>query len=114
MATGLEHSLLLFARVATGSVFLLVFGLVAYVVGGYVLLVETIELSYPFLDAKRDPVLNLLLALIGVGMFITSLPILLLATIFSQDGIDNRQVILTTVLGTVGLALVRNSVGNIH
>lgn len=113
MATGFEHSLLRFARVAAGSVVLLVFGLVAYGVGGYVFLVETIELAYPFLDVERDPVLNLLLTLVGMGLFVTSLPLLLLATIFSQDGIDNHQVILTTVLGTVGLALVRVSVLNI-
>lgn len=110
MATGVEHGLLIFTRIAAGSVFLLFFGLLTYGVGGYLFLVEAIELSYPFLDIDRDPILNFFIAVIGLGMFVASLPVLLLATIFSQDGIDTIQVVLTTFLGAVGLALVRLSV----
>lgn len=109
MAAGIEHGLLVFARVAAGSVFLLVIGLFAYVVGGYVFVVEMIDITYPFLDLDRDPVLNVLLALTGVGMFVASLPILVLTTFFSRDDIDTVQVLLTTILGAVGLALVRTS-----
>jgi membrane protein implicated in regulation of membrane protease activity len=43
MATGLEHGVLLFARIAAGSVFFLVIGLLAYGVGGYLFLVEAVD-----------------------------------------------------------------------
>lgn len=89
---------------------LLVSGLIAYAVGGTVFLVGMIEFPYPFLAVDRVPVLNLLLTLTGIVMVVMSLPLLLLAIFFSQDGIDNVQVILTTVLGAIGLALVRISV----
>lgn len=110
MATGIEQGLLLFARIAAGGVLLVFFGFITYGVGGYLFLVEAAELSYPFLDVDQDPVLNFLLAIIGVGMFVTSLPLLLLSTVFSQDKTDIIQVLLTTILGAVGLALVRLSV----
>lgn len=83
-----------------------VFALVAYGVGGYLFLVEAVELTYPFLDMERDPVLNFLIALIGVGMFVTSLPLLMLAPLFNQNGVDVAQ----TLLGALGLALVQVSV----
>lgn len=110
MAAGAEHGVFLFARVAAGSVFVSVFGLVAYSVGGYLFLVESIELAYPFLDLDRDPILNLLITLVGIGLFITSLPFLLLATLFNRDGIDALQVAMTTALGALGLALAQLSV----
>lgn len=113
MATGLEQGLLVVSRFAAGSVFVSVFGLMAYGAGGYLFLVESIELAYPFLDLDRDPVLNVFITLAGIGLFITSLPLLVLATLFNQNGIDATQVLLTTTIGAVGLALVELSVGNI-
>jgi hypothetical protein len=113
MATGVEHLLLLVARVAVGSIFVYVLGLITYVVGGYVVFIEMIELSYPFLDIDRDPRLNFLVAIAGIGMFIASLPLLLLATIFRHEGIDIVQIFLTTVLGAVGIALFRLTIFNV-
>lgn len=107
---GVEHGLILLARVAAGGVLLSFIGLMAYGVGGYLFLVDSIELAYPFLDTDRDPVLNFLLSLVGAGMFATSLPILLLEVHFNRDALDYSQVLFTIVLGSVGLALVRLSV----
>lgn len=107
---GVEHGLILLARVAAGGALLSLIGLMAYGVGGYLILLDSLELAYPFLDTDRDPVLNFLLSLVGAGMFATSLPILLLEVNFNEDDVDYFQVLLTIILGSVGLALVRLSV----
>lgn len=113
MAAGAEYGVFLFGRLAAGSVFVSVFGLVAYSVGGYLFFVESIELAYPFLDLDRDPILNLFITLVGIGLFITSVPFLLLATLFSREGIDVLQVVMTTALGALGLALAQLSIWKI-
>lgn len=113
MPTGVEHGLVLLTRVATGSVLFSIIGLAAYVVGGYIFAVDTVELAYPFLDTKLDPVLNFLLSLVGVGFFVVSLPLLLLEVHFGQNEMDYSQVVLIIVMGSIGLALVRLPVVNI-
>lgn len=107
---GVEYGLVLLARAAAAGALLANIGLMAYGNGGYLFLVHSIELAYPLLDADRDSVLNSFLSLVGAGMFATSLPILLLEVNFNRDGLDYFRVLLTIVLGTVGLALVRLSV----
>lgn len=88
MATGLEHGVILLARVAAGIVFLTVIGLGASGVGGYRLLAETIELASPVLHRDPVPIRNGMFALIGVGLEIRSRPVLRPATTFKQNGID--------------------------
>lgn len=110
MATGFEHILLLITRGGGSLVIVSVLGLAGYIVGGsLVLSLETFELAFPFLQIDRDPILNLLFLVAGIGMTISSIPLLTIAILFSPDSIDSVQLVLSWILGTLGIAVTKLS-----
>jgi hypothetical protein len=101
-------------RTVTSIVVLSVAGLITYALGGLLMIeMGLFEPLYPFLDRDRDPVFNALLAVIGLGMFILSLPLLLLEVLFDQESIDSMQVVVCTALGAFGLATLRLSLSTL-
>jgi hypothetical protein len=97
-------------RTTTAVVVFSVAGFITYALGGLMMIeVGLFEPLYPFLDHDRDPVFNAILAVIGLGMFILSLPLLLLEVLFDRENLDSMQVVLCTALGAFGLATLRLS-----
>lgn len=87
-----------------------VVGPAGYVVGGsLVFYLEILELTFPFLEIDRDPVLNLFFLVAGIGMTVASIPLLSIAILFSHDSIDSVQLVLSLILGMLGLAITKLS-----
>jgi hypothetical protein len=115
MALASQSILVAGVRTATTVVVFSVAGLITYALGGQLLIeVGLFEPLYPFLKYDRDPVFNALLAVIGIGMFILSLPLLLLEVFVDRERLDLMQVVFCTALGAFGLATLRLSLSTLN